>query len=348
MILDAIPTALDALCRPELVRLGENLAAARFELMKIVPARYILEDALRTGKLGKGGTVVESSSGTFALGLALCCVHLGLHLHLVTGPMEASLHWRLEHLGATVELVPDAGGGLGGIQQARLNRLEELIKDNPDLFWPRQYTNPLHPASYASLARSFARSLGRVDVLVASVGTGGSICGIGRELRVSNPALEVVAVDHNLSVLFGPTTGRVRPLCEECYVPLLGMGSDIVIPNLHWVPVAKMIRAAHELHRTHGLLVGPTAGAAYAVAEWLARTRPEASVLVVFPDGALRYLKTVFDREWLDARSRELSVDWTEPQAVASPTAVGGDWERYRWRRRSYAEVLGHPPVSRS
>ena len=162
-------------------------------------------------------------------------------------------------------------------------------------------------------------------------------------------------MDHNLSVLFGPTSGRAYPLCEECYVPLLGMGSDIVIPNLdhtqcdevHWVPVAKMIERTHYLHSQHGLFLGSTAGAAHAVAQWWARQHPQRMVLAVFPDHGIRYQKTVFDPHWLGARADELQRDWAGPEQVDSPTAVGRDWEYFPWQRRRYEAVMGHGPVPR-
>ena len=347
---------LDVLCQPALVEFAPNLIAVKFDLMKIVPARYILEDALARGVLQKGGLVLESSSGTFALGLALVCANIGLRLSLVTGPLEPALRWRLLHLGATIESVPAAAGlGLGGIQQARLDRLAEILAENPGAFWPRQYTNPLHPESYAPIARWLADSLGKVDFLVGSVGSGGSVCGMSRILRQHNPELSVLAVDHNLSVLFGRTSARVNALCQECYVPLLGMGSDVVIPNLdhtecdevHWVPVAKMIQAIHHIHQRYGFLLGPTAGAAYAVAEWAARMNPGKKVLMIFPDHGIRYMQTVFNPDWLAARAEELRRDWPAPKWVAHPTKVAGDWERFAWQRRSYQEVLGHEPQSR-
>src|SRR5215210_1761010 len=254
-------SALDNLCRPSLVQMQEHLFALQFDLMKIVPARFILETALKTGELKEGGLVVESSSGTFALGLAIVCANLGLRLSLVTGQLEESLEWRLRHLGASIEKVFSGSGYMGGIQQKRLDRLKQVMAGNPGSYWPRQYDNPLHPLAYATLAASAAQSLGKIDYLVASVGSGGSISGFARVLRRSNPGLSVIAVDHNLSVLFGPTSGEATPLCRECYEPLLGMGSDIVIPNVdhtqcdevHWVPVAKMIQAIHRIHNQYGL-----------------------------------------------------------------------------------------------
>lgn len=348
-------SALDGLCRPDIIQLQPNLVAAQFDLMKIVPARFILENALETGLLKKGGLVVESSSGTFALGLAIVCANLGLRLSLVTGQLEEALEWRLRHLGASIEKVYSGSGYMGGIQQKRLDRLSQVMADTPGSFWPRQYDNPLHPVAYASLAESLAKSLGKIDFLVASVGSGGSITGFARILRKSNPDLKVIAVDHNLSVLFGPTSGEATPLCRECYEPLLGMGSDIVIPNVdhtqvdevHWVPVAKMINAIHHIHSHYGLLLGPTAGAAYSIADWIARSHPASQVLTIFPDHGIRYIKTVYNGEWLKQRAEELQRTWDQPKLVESPTAVGSDWAIYPWGRRSYPEVLGHGPVSR-
>jgi S-sulfo-L-cysteine synthase (3-phospho-L-serine-dependent) len=350
-----IDSALDSLCNPALIQMQPNLFAAKFDLMKIVPARYILETALKNGELQPGGLVVESSSGTFALGLAMVCANLGLRLSLVTGPLEDSVKWRLEHLGATLNIVPSAGDTLGGIQQARLNRLQQVIVDNSMAFWPQQYTNPLHPAAYAAIAKDMGEAIGEVDFLVASVGSGGSMCGMARILRKSNPDLQVIGVDHNLSVLFGPTSGQAYPLCQECYVPLLGMGSDIVIANLdhtqcdevHWLPVAKMINAVHYIHRNYGLLLGPTAGAAYVVADWIAHRNPGKNVLTIFPDHGIRYMQTIFDPVWLNGRAEELKRDWSHPALVEDPKAVGRDWEYFPWGRRSYREVMGHDPVSR-
>ena len=354
-VMNKIDSALDSLCRPALIQMQPNLFAAKFDLMKIVPARFILEQALATGALQPGGLVVESSSGTFALGLAIVCANLGLRLSLVTGPLEDSVRWRLEHLDASIDIVPSAGSTLGGIQQARLNRLKQVLDKTPEAFWPQQYTNPLHPAAYAPIAKDFADAIGQVDFLVASVGSGGSICGMSRVLRASNPDLKVIGVDHNLSVLFGPTSGQAYPLCQECYVPLLGMGSDIVIPNLdhsecdevHWLPVAKMINAVHDLHRQYGLLLGPTAGAAYVIADWVARMNPGKKVLTIFPDHGIRYMQTIFESSWLNERAEVLKRDWSHPVPVDSPTAVGRDWEFFPWQRRSYREVMGHDPVSR-
>lgn len=346
---------LDHLCKPSLVRLRPNLYAVKFDLMKIVPARYIVEQALARGELKPGGLVVESSSGTFALGLAQTCVTLGLKLALKTGPVEPIVAWRLRHLGAQIDTVESNAGNLREIQEQRFNLVRKTLAEVPGSFWPRQHDNPLHIAAYGPIAQAVGESLGKVDVLVATIGSGGSLFGFARPLREDNHNLKVVAVDHNLSVIFGPTSERVYPLCKENYVPLLGMGSDIVFPNVHhdecdevhWVPVAQMINTVHDLHRTTGLLVGPTSGAALSVANWIAHNHPDIKVLTVFPDHGIRYMNTVYNPYWLSERADELQRSWSEPELCNTPIEVAGEWTWFSWGRRSYEEVLGHPPVSR-
>ncbi|WP_164517422.1 pyridoxal-phosphate dependent enzyme [Tabrizicola piscis] len=339
-------------CRPKLVRLSSNLTAAQFDLMKMVPARKIILDAMDQGRLIQGGHVVESSSGTFALALAILSSALDFRLTLVTGPLDSALKWRLTQLGAQLEIVPDGIGYQGGIQQKRLDRLADILRDDPSAFWPQQYENPSNPASYSDLAALFQLEVGDVDILVATVGSGGSISGTSRYLRAAGRALEVHAVDHNLSVLFGSSPASVQSLCHECYEPLLGMGADIVIGNLdhtqcdvvHWVPVALMINAVHKLHRETGLLVGPTAGAAYVVADWLARENPTKTVVTIFPDHGIRYLSSVFSADWLQPRAGMLTYQQSAPVNVDHPTGVDGRWCSFDWARRSYVDVLGYPP----
>ena len=346
---------LDHLCRPALIRLQPNLYAAKFDLMKIVPARHIVEQALATGELAPGGLVVESSSGTFALGLAQVCATLGLKLRLKTGPLEPIVAWRLRHLGAQIDTVESGAGNLREIQEQRFALVRQTLDEVPGSFWTRQHDNPLHPAGYRPVAEAIGDALGKVDVLVATVGSGGSLCGFAQPLREANPDLEVVAVDHNLSVIFGLTSEQVYPLCEENWLTMLGMGSDIVFPivchsaidQVHWVPIAQMINTVHELHQTTGLFVGPTSGAALSVANWIAARHPDRTVLAVLPDHGIRYIETVYNPAWLAERREELRRVWSAPERCDTPTAVAGEWTWFPWGRRSYEDVLGHPPASR-
>ncbi|OUD12288.1 PLP-dependent cysteine synthase family protein [Thioflexithrix psekupsensis] len=345
-----VQSTLDHLCKPSLVQLQSNLFAAKFDLMKIVPARYIVEQALKSGELKPDGLVVESSSGTFALGLAQTCATLGLKLTLKTGYLEPIVEWRLRHLGAHIDTVTNAAGNLREIQEQRFALVRKTLEEVPGSFWTRQHDNPQHPAAYEPISRSIGESLGKVDILVATVGSGGSLCGFAKPLREANPELKVIAVDHNMSAIFGLTTGRAYPLCEENWLSMLGMGSDIVFPNVchqacdevHWVPIAQMINTVHDLHRTTGLFVGPTSGAALSVANWMARQYPACRVLAVLPDHGIRYMDTIFNPNWLNKNTEELQRTWSEPELCQSPTEVAGEWTYFPWQRRSYEEVFGH------
>lgn len=159
---------------PQLIELAPHHYAAKFDLMKFIPAKAIIDNAIQTGKLQKGGRVIESSSGTFALALAIICSQRDLSLSLVTGQISDITRWRLEQLGAEVTVVPTANGAEGGIQQARLELLKQMLEGDPDAFWPQQYTNPLNPASYESFGRLIEERLPKIDILVASIGSGGS------------------------------------------------------------------------------------------------------------------------------------------------------------------------------
>src|SRR5579863_7386259 len=132
---------VDSLALPRLVWLRQNLIGLVFPLMKLLPARFIIQGALDEGQLEKGGLVVESTSGTFGLALAMVARLHGLRLSLVSDPaIEPPLRRRLVDLGASVHII-EKPAPVGGYQKARLDVLDRLLNDNPGSFWPRQYSN---------------------------------------------------------------------------------------------------------------------------------------------------------------------------------------------------------------
>src|SRR5260370_1657828 len=170
--------------------------------MKDRVARYILLEAKRMGVLGEGVPIIESSSGTMALGLALVGTYLGHPVHIVTDPRIDPLTLaKLKATGCIVHIVQEMTHG--GWQGARLERLHTLMQQYPRAFWPRQYDNPDNPRAYTALAQELLEEIGTVDTLVAAVGSGGSLSGTARALYETNPRLRVVAVDAVGSVIFG-------------------------------------------------------------------------------------------------------------------------------------------------
>jgi cysteine synthase len=323
--------------------------------MKFTPAKRILDEALSTGVLKPGGHVMESSSGTFALALAILCSLYGLRLTLVTGPVSRIVRWRLENLGAELRVVETANLCEGGIQQARLEVLQTMLRDEPEAFWPRQYTNPLNAASYRGIAEDVQARFGRFDAVVGSVGSGGSLFGVCQVLSIANPALKVVAVDHNRSVIFGAYPHRITRMCRETFEQLLAMGAGIPMGNvafercdeIHWVPVPKMVQEVHKFHSQTGFLVGPSSGAALAVARRHRQLHSSDRILVLLPDHGVRYVDTMFNPEWLDRWSDDLAADYADPVQVTSPLDVTPSWCYYGWRRRPFEVVMGHPPRPR-
>lgn len=343
---DGYLEATDAYQLPRLIRLAPNLYAACFTLMKMVPARYILRRAARDGRLGPDTVIVETTSGTFGLALAMQAVHLRRRLILVSDPViDDRLYRRLTDLGATVDRVPaEAGAVPGGYQAARLARLAEIRAELPASFCPEQYTNPDNPRSYALVAELLVETLGQVDCVVGPVGSGGSMCGTVTNLRTVLPDCRAIGVDTFGSILFGQPDGprELRGLGMSMFP---GNLDHRVFDDVHWCSATAAYRATRQLHQRHGLYMGPTSGAAYLVGQWWAQANPGALTVVMMPDEGYRYQDTVYHDQWLTDRGHLPYPLPEQPVEVDRPAAAEGAWARFRWGRRSYREVTGAHPT---
>lgn len=340
MELTAFADVVEAQRIPTLVRLTDNLYAVVFRLMKLVPARHILRQAESSGLLTADTTVVETTSGTFGLALAMQCALSGHRLVLVSDPViDARLHRQLTHLGATVDIVQHPAEH-GGFQASRLARVEEIRAGLPASFCPEQYSNPEQPMSYALVADLLWERLGQVDCLIGPVGSGGSMCGTARHLRQACPDLTAVGVDAHLSVLFGQPDGHRM---------LRGLGNSMMPANLdhtefdevHWLDTATAYAATRDLYRSRALFMGPTSGASYFVGSWWAARHPDAVTVVMLPDEGYRYVDTVYDDVWLAANGLGDPTAQREPTVVTDPRPAGAGWSRMGWARRTLAEATG-------
>ena len=333
-----------ALEMPRLARLSPNLIAAAFPLMKLMPARYILDRAEAAGELKAGSHIVETTSGTFGMAVALLSAARGYRLTLVTAStlIDGKYKARLERIGATVIALDDPRGD--GNQPGRLECLHRLLGDDADCFWTRQYDSPGNWLAYARLAEFLIRAVGEIDCLVGCIGTGGSLCGTGRFLRTVFPHLTIFAVDTHRSMLFGQPVGRRM---------LRGLGNSVLpgnvrhdlVDEIHWVGAYPAYGMAHRLLREHGVFMGPTSGAAALVAEWVAHAHPEARVAVIMPDEGHRHAETVYNEDWLAALPGWPSEERLEPKTLtAIEPAAEAEWTRFEWRRRSLDDVLRTQP----
>lgn len=256
------------------------------------PALAMLEAAERAGTLDPDTVVIEPTSGNTGIGLAWICARKGYRL-VLTMPETMSLERRrlLAAYGAEVVLTPAEEGMAGAVRRA-----EELARLHPKAFIPQQFANPANPAAHETTTgiEIWSDTGGAVDILVAGVGTGGTLTGAARALRARKPGLKVAAVEPAESpVLSGGSPGAH---------PIQGIGAGFVPPVLDrelvdefmTVTGDEAMEMARRLAREEGLLVGISAGAACAAALKLAARREnnERLIVTIFPDSGERYLST--------------------------------------------------------
>ncbi|MER7792092.1 PLP-dependent cysteine synthase family protein [Streptomyces sp. NPDC097640] len=309
------------------------------------PGLHMVERARARGDLRPGGRIIESTSGTLGLGLALAGMVHGHPVTLVTDPgLEPSMTRLLTAYGAQVDVVAEPHPA-GGWQQARRDRVQRLRDLHPGSWCPDQYNNPDNVAAYTPLALELAAELGHIDVLVCSVGTGGHSAGVSRVLRRLYPALRVVGVDTTGSTIFGqPARPRL----------MRGLGSSIYPRNVayelfsevHWVAPAEAVWACRRLAVSHYATGGWSVGAVALVAGWLARTSTaDTRIVTVFPDGPQRYLGTVYDDDYCAAHGLLGSPPAPEPEVIGSLD----EKEVIRWTRcTTVVDPLSRPRAPRN
>lgn len=256
-------------------------------------ALAMIDDAEKSGLLTPGATIVEPTSGNTGVGLAMVAATKGYRLVLTMPDTMSVERQRLARAyGAEVVLTPGAEGMGGAIRRA-----EELRKATEGAVTLGQFTNPANPKAHYDTTglEIWEQTGGGVDVLVAGVGTGGTISGTGRRLKELKPGVSVVAVEPEASpVLSGGKPGPHK---------IQGIGAGFV-PDTYDAGVADevitvsnddAIRTARLLARTEGLLVGISSGAAaFAAVEVARRAANEGkNVVTVLPDTGERYLSTV-------------------------------------------------------
>lgn len=259
-------------------------------------ALSMIQNAEKLGLLAPGSTIIEPTSGNTGIGLAAIGSACGYRVIIVMpDSMSIERQKLMRAYGAELILTPGALGMRGAIQKA-----EELAKEIPQSFIPNQFENPSNPlAHYETTAKEIWRDLdGKVDVLVAGIGTGGTISGCARFLKEKNPSLYVVGVEPASSPLLTKGVSGAHGI--------QGIGANFVPKNLDRSLVDEILTVADNeaysfakaLAKREGLLVGISSGAALSAAVFVSNTEKfrDKNIVVILPDSGERYLSTpLFD-----------------------------------------------------
>jgi cysteine synthase A len=286
----------------------------------------MIEAAEADGRLRPGGRIIEGTSGNTGIALAWIGAIKGYRVTIVL-PSSLSLERRrlLEALGAELVLVDGPLSAAGA-------KVAELLEADPGAFVPGQGGNPANPAAHVRTAEEiWADTDGRVDILVATAGTGGTVTGAGRALKERNTALEVVAVEPAEAALLSGGEYHehgIQGIGGDALPPIL-VDSRELIDEVVAVPSATALEVARLVARTEGLVVGISSGAAVAAALEVA-ARPEnagKTLVTVLPDTGERYIST----------------ELFQPTAVRPPvwdsSEAGADVEIRKARPEEYPEV---------
>ena len=273
---------------------NENLILGKCEFLnpshsiKDRIALSMIEEALKSGKIDKSTTIIEPTSGNTGIGLAMVCADLGLKL-VLTMPSSMSMERRklLKALGAKLVLTDAKYGMKGSIDEAY-----KLAKEIPNSYIPQQFSNPANPSIHekTTALEILKDTDNKIDIFVSSVGTGGTITGIGRVLKQHIPDIKIYAVEPELSpVLSGGIPGPHK---------IQGIGAGFIPDVLDTSIYEDVIKVSFEdavlysrkLARNDGLLVGISSGANIYASNLVTKNLKDKTVVTILCDTGERYL----------------------------------------------------------
>ncbi len=252
----------------------------------------MVEAAEKEGHLTPATTIVEATSGNTGIALAFVCAAKGYRL-ILTMPETMSMERKklLKHLGAELVLTPGAEGMPGAMRQA-----QEILATSRNAFMPNQFSNPANPAIHrrTTAEEVWHQTRGEVDILVAGVGTGGTITGIAEIIKQRKPSFQAVAVEPvDSPVLSGGKPGphKIQGIGAGFVPDVLNLG---IIDEIFTVSNDEAFEVARDLAKMEGILCGISSGAAVSAALKIA-ARPANQgklVLAILPSTGERYLST--------------------------------------------------------
>ena len=250
----------------------------------------MIDDAEKKGLLRPDSVIIEPTSGNTGIGLASICASKGYRI-ILTMPETMSVERRnlLKAYGAEIVLTDGTKGMNGAVEKAK-----ELAKEIKNSFIAGQFENPANPQAHTTGPEIWEDTDGKIDILVASVGTGGTITGTGQYLKSKNPEIKIIAVEPEGSPLLSKGVSGAHKIqgIGANFVPEI-LDKDIY-DEIITVSDENALKTGKEIARTEGILVGISSGAAVYAAREISK-RPENKdkiIVAILPDTGERYLST--------------------------------------------------------
>lgn len=269
--------------------------------------KYILDYALKADLVGPGSTIVENSSGNTGTAIAMICALKGYQC-IITMPDKMSTEKKnlMQAYGAKVIVTPTAVPHDSAESYYSVAR--RISKETPNSYYPDQYNNPLNiEAHYKSTGPEiWEQTGGKIDILVAGIGTGGTLSGVGRFLKERNPKIQIIAVDPVGSVFYDYF--KQKTMIKPQVYKVEGIGEDYLVKALDFSVIDDIIQSydkesflmARRVAREEGLFSGGSSGAAiWAAMEVAKKLKAPKNIVVILPDSGDRYLSKMYNDDWM-------------------------------------------------
>lgn len=310
-------------------------------------AAFLVAQAEADGSLRPGGTIVESSSGNFGIGLAMVGAARGYLVKIVIDAKTSpTMRRMLETYGADLVEVPlSCADAQGSMQVARMEKAQELASTIPGAWYPCQHLNPNNPDVHAlHTAREIVEAFGGPpDAVVVGLSTAGQIAGIARYFRERYPRTRIVGVDVAGSAILGTPRHPYK---------MTGLGLCFVPPNFdataltagYSVTDQLAFSMCHAIARREGLMLGGSTGAIVAAGLAFAADQEAGQrIALINPDRGDRYIETIYNPQWLVSQNVSILTGDSLSDQVARlrPVLVGRDANETRRRATTAAWVPG-------
>ena len=296
------PTWLDArkfLFRNSHIKLeGMNVAGS----IKLKTATYLLDDLQKSGKIRRGSTIIESSSGNLGIALSILCKNRGHKFICVTDPNSSPISEEImKFYGAHVAKVTNKDPN-GGYLATRINLIREMTSKNPNIVWTNQYASPSNvKAHYQTTAKEIYQRFSDLDYLFIGAGTTGTLVGCATFFKKFSPSTKIIAVDSTGSVTFG---GQSAPR----YIPGIGTSRQpeiLSMDNIYdvlTIPESQGVIECNRLLREFGVFLGGSSGSVICAARRYLNAKRGAKSVIISPDFGDKYKATIYNKEWVEEK----------------------------------------------